>query len=98
MGVLLRIRDHPPPSYYTDHWPAKELVKRDWWPESVCRCRYLHENRRYCRLIQQYGVVPKRCLELFARSLMPYTVSVGYEALLLQSELCFISTDEESEA
>ncbi|KAK6052751.1 hypothetical protein COOONC_09744 [Cooperia oncophora] len=64
----------------------------------VCRCRYLHENRRYCRLIQQYGVVPKRCLELFARSLMPYTVSVGYEALLLQSELCFISTDEESEA
>ncbi|XGW08630.1 hypothetical protein V3C99_011171 [Haemonchus contortus] len=48
-------------------------------------------------IVKQYGIVPKQPLELFARSLLPYTVSVGYEALLLQSSLCLISLNKDNE-
>ncbi|VDO10226.1 unnamed protein product [Haemonchus placei] len=48
-------------------------------------------------IVKQYGVVAKQPLELFARSLLPYTVSVGYEALLLQSSLCLISLNKDNE-
>ncbi|CAJ0606764.1 unnamed protein product [Cylicocyclus nassatus] len=43
-------------------------------------------------ILKQYGFFPSQCLELFARSLQPNTVSVGFETLLLQSSSCFIST------
>nr|CDJ89325.1 MT-A70 domain containing protein [Haemonchus contortus] len=48
-------------------------------------------------IVKQYGVVAKQPLELFARSLSPQTVSVGYEALLLQSSLCLISLNKDNE-
>ncbi|VDM63154.1 unnamed protein product [Angiostrongylus costaricensis] len=34
-----------------------------------------------------------RCLELFARSLLPNTVSVGFEPLLLQSSSCLVTRE-----
>ncbi|WKX93347.1 hypothetical protein Q1695_010976 [Nippostrongylus brasiliensis] len=46
-------------------------------------------------LLKQHGFVPGRCLELFARSLLPNTVSVGFEPLLLQSAHCLILTEKE---
>ncbi|KIH55394.1 MT-A70 protein [Ancylostoma duodenale] len=41
-------------------------------------------------LLKQFGISPRRCLELFARCLQPNTVSVGFETLLLQSSFCLV--------
>ncbi|VDK60130.1 unnamed protein product [Cylicostephanus goldi] len=45
-------------------------------------------------ILNQYGFFPNQCLELFARSLQPNTVSVGFETLLLQSSSCFVSISD----
>ncbi|KAE9415461.1 hypothetical protein Angca_004502 [Angiostrongylus cantonensis] len=42
-------------------------------------------------ILRSLGVQPKWCLELFARSLLPNTVSVGFEPLLLQSSSCLVN-------
>ncbi|PAV67014.1 hypothetical protein WR25_18367 [Diploscapter pachys] len=41
-------------------------------------------------LFKSMGFNPKNTLELFARSLLPCTTSVGFEPLLCQSDLCFV--------
>ncbi|KHJ75595.1 hypothetical protein OESDEN_24789 [Oesophagostomum dentatum] len=45
-------------------------------------------------MLEEFGIHPQRCLELFARCLQPNTVSVGFETLLLQSRGCFVPIED----